>query len=892
MTIGWMPAAAQESPVPAAQERSAPAAAADDMDIIVTATRQGDVSVNRVPMSIVAQSQELLDQQAVKTAQDISRLVPALRIEEVNASSSNISIRGVRSETGSATTGVYIDDTALQARALRGAAAGGGVFLPPIFDLERVEVLKGPQGTLYGGSSLGGTVRFITPAPNLRDFTVKARAEVNSVDQGEMGYEGGIAVNFPLVLDRLALRVSGFHRHLGGFIDFKDRRDTSKVVEADANWREQQVFRAALAWEPSDALRITPSFYYARDKLNSLSEVYRSSPGYTTPAFGTYQDAAPAGSPPGTPGRGSPLFGRYTGTGPGGGLLPAGYVPPPGGGIVTDIPGAEGRSVFIHPEHSYPALVLGPYDTIEVTNVGDNYTGPIAREPSGRVNKMYLGSVSMDWDLGPAQIMSVTSYLRDTGEGAFPAAMISSVSVTAIPGYHPSVNTSYLFDTVRPITSTFFFDAKREAKSQEIRLTYPEDRNGLSFVAGVYYSDARTESVNVNISDRSAPREAVFNIGQTFFPIHTAEQIASNNQQEQVQILDETSMALYGEATYALTDKLKVIAGIRFSREDIAYSLRTWGLLTNAPFGVGTYVEGGTVEKPITPKISLAYQATPDNLFYATASKGYRPGGVQGQANPAICANDMAALNITETPSAFGSDSVWNYEAGAKVRLFNRALQFTGTVFHVQWNKPQTPYRLPTCNFEYVTNIGGAYSRGFDLQGSLRAAPGLTIDFALGYTDAKFTQDVLTEPNAQGDRSLLVGEGMRLLEVPEWTGSVAARYEFRLSPEWRAYAFGAYQYTGSYVTTLGPGVLSHSPDVFNAPSMDNATARVGVSTSRFDISLFVDNLFANKTLLPNDLVGRTSCRDLECSTYGTFYPLTRGRTVRPRTIGLTVTANY
>ncbi|HZV18138.1 MAG TPA: TonB-dependent receptor [Sphingobium sp.] len=866
--------------------------AADAGDIIVTATRQGDIAISRVPMSIVAESQERLDQQAIKTAQDISRIVPALRIEEVSASSSNISIRGVRSEVGSATTGVYIDDTALQARALRGTTSGGGVFLPPIFDLERVEVLKGPQGTLYGGSSQGGTVRFITPAPNLSRFSVTARTEINSVDHGDIGYEGGLAVNVPLVTDELGLRVSGFHRRYGGYIDYKDRRDTSKIVEENGNWREQQVFRAALAWEPSDSLRITPAYYFARDKLNSLNEVYRSIPSYTTPAYGTYQDAAPAGSPANAPGRGSPLFGRYTGTGPGGGLLPAGYTPPPGGGIVTDIPGAEGRRVFIHPAHTYPALNLGPYDSIEVTNVGDNYTGPITREPSGRINKMHLGSLTLDWDLGPAQLMSVTSYLKDSGRGAFASALISSISVTAIPGYHPSVNTPYLFDTVRPITSTFFFDAEREAKSQEIRLTYPQDDNGLSFVAGVYYSDASTVSTNINISDRSAPREAAFNIGQTFFPIHSAAQIASNNQQEQVQLLDETSMALYGEATYAVTEKLKLIAGIRFSREDIRYSLRTWGLLTNSPFGVGTFIEGAAVEHPITPKISIAYQATPDNLFYATVSKGYRPGGVQGQANPAICANDMAALNITETPSSYGSDTVWNYEAGAKVRMFDRALQLSGSVFYVQWNKPQTPYRLPTCNFEYVTNIGGAYSRGFDLQGTLRAMRGLTLDFSVGYTDARFTQDVYTLPNDQGERSLLVGKDMRLLEVPAWTGTVGARYDFDLNDTWKSYVFGAYQYTGSYTNTLGPGVLSYSPDVFKTPSIDNVTARLGVSNSTFDISLFVDNLFGNKTLRPNDLVGRTSCRTNDCSIYGTYYPLVHGTTMRPRTIGLTVQARY
>jgi hypothetical protein len=151
---------------------------------------------------------------------------------------------------------------------------------------------------------------------------------------------------------------------------------------------------------------------------------------------------------------------------------------------------------------------------------------------------------------------------------------------------------------------------------------------------------------------------------------------------------------------------------------------------------------------------------------------------------------------------------------------------------------------------------------------------------------------VFTEPNAQGERNLLVGEDMRLIEVPEWTGSIGARYDQPVSNEWDAYLFGSYQYTGSFTNTLGPGVLSYSPDVFRTPSIDNVTARIGLTNEVFDISVYADNLFGNKTLRPNDLVGRTSCRNLECSIYGTYYPLVHGTAPRPRTIGLTAVARY
>lgn len=880
--------------MPAPAQKAAPASTTADtetQDIIVTATRQGDALLSHVPMSITAKTQAALDEQAVKTPSDLSRLVPALRIDDISSTAPNISVRGVRSEVGTATTGVYVDDVALQARTLGGSAAGGGAFIPPIWDVERVEVLKGPQGTLYGGSSLGGTVRFISVQPSLTQTSMVGRAEVNTVEDGQVGYESGLAVGLPIVEDKIGLRVAGFYRHQGGYINYVDRRNTANPISKDDNWRNQRLLRATLAIEPVERLRITPMFLYAYDRKNAFDTVYRSIPGYTTPAYGTYLDSG-AGTPTAALGRGSPVGGRWT-SGQTGGLLPIGYVPPTTSGIVTNVPGSEGRQVYIHAAHTYPALNLGSYDSLEVTNVADNYGGAVSPDPSGRVNKMYLGTGSIDYDAGFVQIKSVTSYLHDTSAGTFTSSLISGVNATSTAGYAPSVNSPFIFDAASPIVSLFDFHAGRRAKSEEVRITHPQDGIGLSFVIGGYYSNAKTHSTSINTNDRSSARLATFGIGQTFFPIHTASDIASLIQQEVVQNLDETSEAIYGEANYAITDKLKLTAGARYSREKIGYDQRTWGLLYNAAFGVGTLIAGKSVEKPFTPKVSVSYQANQDDLFYVTAAKGYRIGGVQGQASTTVCANDLAALNITNTPATYGSDSVWNYEAGAKVRAFDRRLQLSGSVFYVRWNKPQTPYTLPTCAFVFTTNIGRAVSQGFDLQGNLRIVRGLSLDFALSYTDAHYTEDVSTEPNAAGVRQLLVGKGMKLMEVPKWTGTLGARYEFAVNRRWKGYLFGSYQYTGSYKNTLGPGVLSYSPDSYTTPAIPNVLARIGVSDLHWDISVYADNLFANKTLRQNDLVGRTSCRDTNgCSTYGSYFPLVYGTTLRPRTIGLTAAFKY
>ena len=102
--------------------------------------------------------------------------------------SNNVSIRGISSEAGAGTTGIYIDDTPIQ---IRGLGFNSDNSLPAIFDLDRVEVLRGPQGTLFGAGSEGGTIRFITPQPSLTEFQTYDRAEVSSTAHGGLSYEVG-----------------------------------------------------------------------------------------------------------------------------------------------------------------------------------------------------------------------------------------------------------------------------------------------------------------------------------------------------------------------------------------------------------------------------------------------------------------------------------------------------------------------------------------------------------------------------------------------------------------------------------------------------------------------------------------------------------------------------
>jgi iron complex outermembrane receptor protein len=171
-------------------------------------------------LNITAYTAEQMDDQGVRQMDDLARLTPDLQFTHTSGAagnnSSNIAIRGVFSDVGAATTGIYIDDTPIQ---MRNVGYWNANAFPQIFDLERVEVLRGPQGTLFGAGAEGGAVRFITPEPGLKKYSGYARTELAGTVSGDPSYEAGGAVGGPIVEDKLGFRVSAWGRTDGGYID-------------------------------------------------------------------------------------------------------------------------------------------------------------------------------------------------------------------------------------------------------------------------------------------------------------------------------------------------------------------------------------------------------------------------------------------------------------------------------------------------------------------------------------------------------------------------------------------------------------------------------------------------------------------------------------------------
>src|ERR1700734_2306727 len=182
-------------------------------EITVTATRHEE-SLSKVPISVTALTQDAMDVRGIKDFQDVARFTPGINID--NSGTNNIAIRGIASTGGAGTTGIYLDDTPIQMRAL---AFNPDEALPQSFDLDRIEVLRGPQGTLFGAGSEGGTVRYITTQPSLTQTTMYSRDEVSDTQGGAPSYEAGIAAGTPVIPGTLGVRATVWYRRDGGYID-------------------------------------------------------------------------------------------------------------------------------------------------------------------------------------------------------------------------------------------------------------------------------------------------------------------------------------------------------------------------------------------------------------------------------------------------------------------------------------------------------------------------------------------------------------------------------------------------------------------------------------------------------------------------------------------------
>jgi outer membrane receptor protein involved in Fe transport len=798
-------------------------------EVVVTATRRQE-RLQDVPISVSAFSQEKMDSEGLRTIDDVTRLTPGVTFSRngtgssanYNDESSDINIRGIDSSAGASTTGIYVNDTPIQSRHIGFGAVNA---FPALFDLDRVEVLRGPQGTLFGAGAEGGVVRFITPSPSLSQDSGYLRSELASTRKGDPSYELGAAVGGPIIDNVLGFRASASFRRDGGYVDrvaYSRATATPAIdpltpptytqdVYKNSNWQQTTALRGELKWAVTDTLSISPSIYYQELHINDTSIYWTN---LSDPGAGVYRD-------------------------------------------------------------------------------GNRRANP-------STDPFWLAAIKLDWDLGFGQLTSNTSYY--------------SRDQHSVSDYTQYLRVSFLGNTypTSPDDGGYApFEDKQSNFYQEIRIASKDSTSNFVWNGGLFYAHMN-ENVAENIYDPTIDAEytalpvaykfqypgvnAASTLCADFLGVSCPGGLLFNGPVNRVV---DKQLALFGEVTVKFLDTLKLTVGLRVSKVDYSGISVAGGAFTGGP--TTTFSASGS-EKPVTPKAVFAWQPDRDNLYYVSASKGYRVGGVNVGVGT-ICNGDLASIGVPlgadgnrHVPGQYSSDSLWSYEIGGKNTFFDHRLQINSSLFWINWKNIQQNVYLPSCGEQFVGNLGQVQSRGGDIDVQYRPIEPLTVSATVAYTDAKFTKtscagtltfngtDCGINPLTGAPFHPIVSEGNRLLGAP-WSFIGSAEYVFATWRSRAPYLRADFQYS-THQTALLPGQDPsnglNDTTLPGLPVNKNLNLRGGMRWDGFDLSLFVNNATdAHPQLFLS--------RDIANSAFDEQY-FARG--VRPRTYGVTATYRY
>jgi outer membrane receptor protein involved in Fe transport len=785
-------------------------------EVVVTATRRSE-RLQDVPISVTAFSQEKMDSQGLRSIDDVTRLTPGVAFSRngtgssanYNDESSDINIRGIDSAAGASTTGIYIDDTPIQSRHIGFGAVNA---FPVLFDLDRVEVLRGPQGTLFGAGAEGGVVRFITPSPSLDKDSGYVRSELATTRKGDASYELGAAFGGPIIDNVLAFRVSASFRRDGGYVDRVAYTRATATPATDpltpptyasdvykhSNWEQTTTLRGELKWAVNDAVSISPSFYYQELHINDTAVYW---PNLSNPSADVFRDGN--------------------------------------------------------------------------------------RLPNPSTDPFWLAAVKVDWDVGVGQMTSNTSYY--------------SRDQHSTSDYTQYLRVSFLGNTypTSPNDGGYApFEDKQSNFYQEFRLASKDTTARLSWNAGLFYAHMN-ENVAENIVDPTIDAEyAALNGGgglcASFLGFPCPGGVLFEGP---VQRVVDKQIAVFGEVAFKFTDTLKLTVGVRGSKVDYTGTSITGGAFTGGP--TTAFVASGS-EKPVTPKAVFAWQPDHDNMFYISAAKGYRVGGVNVGVGT-ICNGDLASIGVPlgtdgnrHVPGQYQSDSLWSYELGGKNSFLDHRLQINSSLFIINWKNIQQNVYLPSCGEQFVANLGQVQSRGGDIDVQYRPVEPLTLGVTIAYTDARFTKSSCAgvlqyqgtrcvDPSSGNNFAPIVSQGNRLLGAP-WSFVGSAEYVFA---EWKSrapYVRADFQYQTAQ-TALLPGQDAanglNDTTIPGLPVNKNLNLRGGMRWNGFDVSLFANNVTDTHPQL-------FLSRDIAAPFDQQYF----ARSVRPRTIGITATYRY
>lgn len=675
-------------------------------DIVVTAQKRSQ-NLQDVPIAVSAISSEGLKARGISTATDLMGALPSLQVTTpYGKTQPNFALRGVSiaNEFASSTTspiGVYVDEVYESFRANQGQQ---------LFDLDRVEVLRGPQGTLYGRNTTGGAISFFTKTPKLHG--AEGYLTVGYANYDTKSAEG--AVEYTLVPDRLGIRVAGTISDGDGWLYNRAQNRKGGTTNSEA-------FRVTLRWKPTSDLDITLKAFGARDNPVAAT------------AYGLGQL--------------------------GGGVDAAGYSrynPAANGGTALGPNEVNANTAGNYFSSSWGGALTVKYNAsprLSLSSITGYSRGTYRLEP-------------FDCDGGPASLCALTYYSRSSNFNEDFRVSYHDRKLNVTAGAY------YGVDRVDSHNHLDFFSALYSGNSPaSAPAPYPAgyfnppvatpDSNGilpafaLNPSLGPTAAGCAPVTVNPNgfLDARSlyayltdvALQDAPFGGANPAYQTACAAAGAPPIMPivgEQYFTISRPSTAIYGDASYDITDKLTLTLGARYTWDKIHYYnglsyLYAADAKTIAAYTVPyLYPYAGTAPTPyaqgqganrLTGRVNLGYKVTPDILVYANYSRGYRSGTYNGLAYQGL--NQVYYVQPEQLNA---------YEGGIKTTLFDRRVRFNLSGFYYDYKNQQFDEIVGATAF--IRN-GNGHIYGGEVELSARVTRDLRLDASLGLLRSKYTSN-------------------------------------------------------------------------------------------------------------------------------------------------------
>ncbi|MCJ2188680.1 TonB-dependent receptor [Novosphingobium beihaiensis] len=667
-------------------------------EIVVTALKRS-TSLQKTPLAISAVTGDTLTSMGVSDTSQLSRVSPGLVLRESGLSGSRITIRNIRA-AGESLVGLYYDEIPILGSAGVNSDAGGTLPAIDLFDVERVEVLRGPQGTLYGSSSMAGTVRLVLAKPDLNVLSGATKGQISSVAHGDAGFQTQAMINVPLIDDKLAIRAVGSYKNQPGFID------NITLGRDDVNEQRTKSGRVMLRAKPTEDLTLDLMFM-AQDQKGSINNYFLASGSYKA---------------------------------------------------------------------NFEAL-----------------------QPLNDRTRIVSGTAA--WDLGPVTATLVGSHSYRDFNYSYDITAFFRTYAELVPSLADA------FNAQAPSVA----NSSQITKTDTVELRFSSNGSDvLDWTAGLFYSNRKGDiQSNVVAVDPASGKRLAINDTTLY-----GQRVIGDGLKQ---------LAGFGEVTWHATPELSVTGGLRY----YDYTRTASGEVTVVDplvgFSASPYTTYKTKENGFLYKGNVSYQITPEAMVYATVSSGQRPGGIN------------QTVGLSDEFVAYRSDTLWNYEVGAKTQWFGRMLTINADIFRIDWDDMQTSGTFPNTNFGFITNAGRARAYGVEVETTLRPMYGLELQASGAYTDTELLED-------QSNQNL-VASGLKGDPIPfvsKVTAQGSAQYDWALSEGLSGVVRADVSYSGKSWTVF------HHENAFQQylPSFTTVNLRAGISgdVDQWSVALFVNNL--------------------------------------------------